>query len=83
MCIRDRQCAVDIVHVVRNEFLLLGRTQTNEHNIRTACGVDAVNNLLRVREIAVMRAGAVSYTHLDVYKRQDTGTRRNCSDGCR
>ena len=48
---------MDIVHVVRNEFLLLGRTQTNEHNIRTACGVDAVNNLLRVGEIAVMRAG--------------------------
>ena len=48
---------MDLIHVFGNEFFLLGRAKAYKHHIRAAAAVDRIDSLLRVGEIAVVRAG--------------------------
>ena len=51
------QRAVNIVDVRGDEFFLLGGAEAYKNGICAACGIDRIYDLLRVLEVAVMRAG--------------------------
>ena len=46
----------------------LGMTNTT---FRNACGLDTEGHLSTARDVAILSRYPVSYTHLDVYKRQE------------
>ena len=61
MCIRDSNTAPCVFHELGADVVSIG-VQPNGLNINDHCGATSIN--------ALVSAVPVSYTHLDVYKRQ-------------